>query len=79
MDARTLLAAVLGVLLGLLCLLAPEVIVRVHLAGRTRPDRHGEYGDDSVGADQLLLLVRGVGVVLLVGGGYFGAVAAGLV
>jgi len=79
MDLRTLLAAVLGALLGLLCLLAPEAVVRVHLAGRTRPDRHGEYGDDSVGSDRLLLLVRGVGVVLLAGGGYFGAVAAGIV
>jgi hypothetical protein len=78
MDLRTLLAAGLGVLLGLLCLLAPEAIVRVHLAGRTRPDRHGEYGDDSVGSARLLWLVRAVGAVVLLGGVYFGAVAAGL-
>ncbi|RLM56521.1 hypothetical protein DVK02_08435 [Halobellus sp. Atlit-31R] len=50
-DVRTLAAAVLGVALGLVFLLAPEVIVRVQTAGRLPQDRHGRYGEDGVGGD----------------------------
>jgi len=82
-DVRTLAAAVLGVALGVVCLAAPGTIVRVQAAGRLPRDRYGRYGEDgaSGGGDpdadaglptRWLRLVRAVGVVLVVGGAYFG-------
>ncbi|WP_256288746.1 hypothetical protein [Halobellus inordinatus] len=85
-DVRTLAAAVLGVALGLLFVLAPETIVRVQTAGRLPQDRHGRYGEDSprdgsgdaeeTGVDGVPTrwrqLVRVVGAALILGGAYFG-------
>jgi hypothetical protein len=81
-DVRTLAAAVLGVALGIVCLVAPGTIVRVQTAGRLPQDRYGRYGEDGAsggdddGAGGLptrwIRLVQAVGVVLLVGGAYFG-------
>ena len=79
-DARTLAAAVLAVALGVVCLAVPETIVRVQTAGRLPTDRYGRYGKDA-GDDgseaggfptRWIRLVQVVGVVLVVGGGYFG-------
>jgi hypothetical protein len=75
-DVRTLLAAVLGVLLGLLCLFAPGTVVRTHTVGR-RPDGHGgEYGDDAVPA-RWRRLVQALGGGCLLLGLYFGYAALG--
>ena len=74
-DARTLLAAGLGLLLGAVCLLAPDAVVRVHAAGRRPHDRRGEYGGDGTAPARWRLLVRAVGVGCLLAGGYFGYVA----
>jgi hypothetical protein len=84
-DIRTLAAAVLGVALGAVCLLAPGTIVRLHTAGRLPQDRYGRYGEDGTSGDssdaddaagalptRWIRLVQAVGVVLLVGGAYFG-------
>ncbi len=70
MVSRELLSAVLGIGLGLVCLAFPGIIVRINTAGRMPEGRHGEYGDDAVPA-KWQWVVRGVGVVLLAGGGYF--------
>lgn len=74
---RTLLAAVLGFLLGVCCVLAPGAVVRVHTVGRRPHDRRGGYGADGDPPDRWLLLVRVVGVGLILAGGYFGYVAIG--
>jgi len=74
---RTLLAAGLGLLLGVCCLLAPGAVVRVHTVGRRPHDRRGGYGADGDPPDRWLLLVRAVGVGLVLAGGYFGYVAVG--
>jgi len=81
-DVRTLAAAVLGVALGVVCLIAPGTIVRVQTAGRLPQDRYGRYGEDGTsGGDseadgglptRWIRLVQVVGVVLVVGGAYFG-------
>lgn len=79
-DTRTLAAAVLGIALGVVCLAAPETIVRVQTAGRLPSERYGRYGEDAGddGPDgggiptRWIRLVQAVGVVLLVGGAYFG-------
>jgi hypothetical protein len=80
-DVRTLAAAVLGVALGIVCLAAPGTIVRIQTAGRVPQDRYGRYGEDGPsggdGGDsgiptRWIRLVQAVGVVLLVGGAYFG-------
>lgn len=80
-DVRTLAAAVLGVALGVVCLAAPGTIVRIQTAGRVSHDRYGRYGEDGTsGGDsgddgiptRWIRLVQAVGVVLLVGGAYFG-------
>jgi len=72
MDTRTVLAAVLGVGLGLLLLLAPGSVLTVQTAGRLPPDRSGEYGTDGDGSATIRRLVRAVGVALVAGGLYFG-------
>lgn len=75
-DTRTLLAAVLGLLLGALCLVAPEAVVRTQMAGRRPTGRGGEYGTDGV-PDRWRQLVRLVGAGLVAAGCYFGYVALG--
>lgn len=72
MDLRTLLAAVLGVGLGLFCVAYPEAVVRAHAAGRTPRDRGGEYGDSSA-PDRWRSLVRVAGVAVTAAGLYFAA------
>lgn len=74
-DGRTLLAAVLGVLVGVVCLVAPGTVVRVHTAGRRPRDRRGEYGTDATVPGRWRRVVRALGVACLVAGGYFGYVA----
>jgi len=78
MDYRTLLAAALGVGLGMLLIVAPEAIVRAHTTGRVPGERGGEYGTDSVPDDRVRLLVRVVGVGLVAAGLYFGATGFGM-
>lgn len=75
MDPRTLLAAVLGVGLGLFFLAYPGVVVRMHTAGRRPTGRRGEYGEESPAPDRWRRLVRVVGVVAVVMGLYFGTTA----
>lgn len=75
-DVRTLLAAVLGLLLGAVCLVAPDAVVRVQLAGRRPTGRDGEYGTDAI-PGRWRNLVRLLGVGFLVASGYFGYVALG--
>jgi hypothetical protein len=75
-DLRTLVAAVLGLLLGVVCLVAPGAVVRVQTAGRRPTGRDGEYGTDAV-PDRWRRLVQAVGVGLVVAGAYFGYVALG--
>lgn len=70
MDIRYLLAAVLGVSLGLLLLIAPGAVVTVHTAGRLPDDRRGEYGTDGGGGRYWL--VRSAGLAVALGGLYFG-------
>ncbi len=72
MDFRTLLAAVLGVGLGLFFLAFPAAVVRIQTAGRRPSGRGGEYGDDAV-AGKWRRLVQAVGVALVAAGLYFGA------
>lgn len=75
-DARTLLAAGLGVCLGLLCLLAPGAVVRAQTLGRRPGGRGGEYGTDAVsGRWRRVVQALGGGCLLL--GLYFGYAALG--
>jgi len=71
-DVRTLLAAVLGVVLGVVLVAAPDAVIRVQTAGRLPSDRGGEYGTDSTVPTRWRRLVQGAGVVLVAGGLYFG-------
>jgi hypothetical protein len=80
-DIRTLAAAVLGVALGVVCLVAPGTVVRVQTAGRLPEDRYGRYGQDGASSDgdadaglpaRWVGLVRAVGAALVVAGAYFG-------
>jgi len=84
-DVRTLATAVLGVALGIVCLVAPATVVRIQTAGRLPQDRYGRYGEDGTsGGDgradaadggvptRWIRLVQAVGIALLVGGAYFG-------
>lgn len=70
MDLTTVLAALLGVGLGLVAIVAPEALVRVHTAGRLPTGRHGEYGADGV-PERWTQIVRLVGVALIGAGLYF--------
>ncbi|MFB6105417.1 MAG: hypothetical protein ABEJ70_00450 [Halobacteriaceae archaeon] len=70
-DFRTLLAAVLGVGVGLVLLAAPDAVVRVQTLGRV-PRRRGEYGADGDAPTWARALVRVVGTGLVLGGAYFG-------
>lgn len=69
MDPRSLLAVVLGVALGVVCLAYPEGVVRVQLVGRTQR-RRGPYGGDDEYPRWMTLLVRAGGVALLLVAGF---------
>jgi hypothetical protein len=71
-DTRTLLAAVLGVALGLLLLAAPGTVIRAQTTGRLPSDRSGEYGRAGEVPRRWRLLVRVVGLAVLALGLYFG-------
>jgi len=72
MDLRTLLAAVLGIGLGLVLLVYPAAVVRAQTAGRLPHDRGGEYGTDAT-PDRWRRLVQVAGLVVLLFGLYLGA------
>ncbi|WP_338741373.1 hypothetical protein [Haloplanus salilacus] len=74
-DVRTLLAAVLGVLVGVVCLVAPDAVVRVHTAGRRPHDGRGEYGANGAAPTRWRRVVQALGVGCLAAGCYFGYVA----
>lgn len=73
MDPRTLLAAVLGVALGLLLVAAPGLVVRAHTVGRAPHDRGGGYGEDGSPSGRVRRLVQAVGVAVALFGLYLGA------
>lgn len=75
-DLRTVLAAVLGVALGVVLLVFPSAVVRAHRVGRLPHDHRGEYGSSSV-PERWRRLVQVVGVGLLAAGLYFAAMAVG--
>ncbi|WP_436923808.1 hypothetical protein [Halosimplex amylolyticum] len=76
MDYRTLLAAVLGIGLGVVLVATPESLVRAHTTGRVPGERGGRYGTDSALDDRTRRLVQALGVALILAGLYFGAVTA---
>lgn len=73
MDVRSLLAAVLGVAIGLLLVAAPEALVRVHAVGRVPGQRKGEYGTDDALSARTRRLVQLLGVACVAVGLYVGA------
>jgi hypothetical protein len=79
MDLRTLLAAVLGVGLGLFLVAYPGAVVRAQTAGRVPRDRRGEYGSDAASEGRWRRVVRAVGLVVTLVGVYFALAAASLV
>lgn len=76
-DVRTVAAAVLGLGLGALCVVYPEAVIRVQTVGRMPHDRTGDYGEDASAPDRWRWIVRLVGAVALLAGGYFGATVLG--
>ena len=72
MDTRTVLAAVLGVGLGLVFVAAPGAVLTAYTAGRTPQDRRGEYGSADGGGSRFHTLIRAVGVGFVLAGLYFG-------
>lgn len=72
MDVRSLLAAVLGVGIGLLLVAAPEALVRVHTVGRVPGQRGGEYGTDDALSARTRRLVQLLGVACVAVGLYVG-------
>ncbi|MDY6819907.1 MAG: hypothetical protein SVG88_14700 [Halobacteriales archaeon] len=73
-DLRTLLAAVLGIGIGVVCLAYPEAIIRAQTAGRMPHDRSGEYGTDATTADRWRRLVQLLGLGAVIAGGYFAVI-----
>ena len=71
MDARTVLAAVLGVGLGIVLIAYPEAIVRAQTAGRLPHDRGGEYGQDAGVSSRTRRIVQALGVLSVFVGIYF--------
>jgi hypothetical protein len=67
------LAAILGIGLGLVFLRYPDVVIRLNLVGRLPRDRRGEYGGSGSAPARWRWIVRGVGLVVLTAGAYFGA------
>jgi hypothetical protein len=60
-DLRTVLAAVLGIGLGLVLIAFPAAVIRVQTVGRLPHDRGSEYGQGSEPPERWLVVVRGVG------------------
>jgi len=71
MVSRELLAAVLGVGLGLFIIAFPDAMIRIHMAGRGPAGRHGEYGEDGSFPRRWRLGVRAVGVIVVLIGLFF--------
>ncbi|MFB6299091.1 MAG: hypothetical protein ABEH65_02400 [Halobacteriales archaeon] len=71
-DLRTLLAAVLGIVIGVLCLVYPGAIIRIQTVGRLPHDRSGEYGAGATTPERWRRIVQAVGLGVLVVGAYFG-------
>jgi hypothetical protein len=69
---RPLITGVLGIGLGMICLLSPETIYRIHTAGRLPHDRHGDYGSGGASNTNWLWVIRGFGIVIALTGGYIG-------
>jgi hypothetical protein len=74
---RTLLAAVLGIGIGIVLIAYPETVIRVQTAGRVPSDRGGEYGSEAPVSDRWRRVVQLLGGVSVLLGLYFGAVAFG--
>lgn len=75
MDLRTVLAAVLGVGVGLFLLAYPRAVIDAHLAGRTPRDRGGRYGSGSAASHRWHRLVQLLGAASILLGLYFGTTA----
>jgi len=73
MVSRELLAAALGVAVGLFFVAFPDAVVRINTTGRVPGDRRGDYGEDGEMPRTYRLLVRGVGAVAVLVGLYIGA------
>lgn len=71
LDLRTLLAAILGVVLGAVLVAYPDAVVRAQTAGRIPGQRDGEFGSDSPISERWRRLVQALGVVSFAGGLYF--------
>ena len=69
-DVRTLLAAVLGVGLGLVLVAFPGAVINAQTAGRLPNERRGEYGSESTPA-RWRRVVQVVGVAFVLAGLYF--------
>lgn len=67
---RELLAAVLGVGLGIIFLVAPGFIIKIHTLGRGPQDRHGDFGSHAVDS-KWQWVVRAFGLGLVAAGAYF--------
>lgn len=68
---REALAAILGVGVGLFFIAYPEVVIRVQTAG-TRPDRQpGPTGEAPSSGGMWTWLIRGMGILFVLGGAYF--------
>ena len=74
---RTLLAAVLGIGIGILLVAYPETVIRVQTAGRIPSDRGGEYGSEAPVSDRWRRVVQFLGGVSIILGLYFGTIAFG--
>jgi hypothetical protein len=68
---RTLLAAVLGIGIGILLIAYSETVIRVQTAGRIPSDRNGEYGSEVPISDRWRRVVQFFGGTSLVLGLYF--------
>ena len=73
LAGQPLLALGFGVGLGLVMVAFPEAIITAHAAGRRPHDRGGEYGTGGTGFETYTPVVRGVGVLVVLAGLYFGA------
>ena len=74
---RTLLAAVLGIGVGILLIAYPETVIRVQTAGRIPSDRSGEYGSEAPVSDCWRRVMQVLGGISIILGLYFGAIALG--
>ena len=74
-DLRTILAAVLGIALGLALVAFPEAVLQVQTAGRLPTDRRGEYGQAGSVSGRTRLVIRALGAACVALGCYFGWVA----